>query len=151
MCIRDRSRTALTGQQLATNLALDRERCSAVPGLEYELEEQLRRENESNRAAIAALEEERTILAAQLTAAHEQIRTLEHHSPLPVTAMSNSPIKGLSPTVEEAEELAKMQRHKLEQLTLHSVESVSYTHLRAHETPEHLVCRLLLEKKKIIR
>eukprot|EP00658_Telonema_sp_P-2_P006101 TRINITY_DN12321_c0_g1_i1.p1 TRINITY_DN12321_c0_g1~~TRINITY_DN12321_c0_g1_i1.p1 ORF type:complete len:108 (+),score=26.26 TRINITY_DN12321_c0_g1_i1:149-472(+) len=27
---------------------------------------------------------------------------------------------------------------------------VSYTHLRAHETPEHLVCRLLLEKKKHI-
>src|SRR5674536_375850 len=25
---------------------------------------------------------------------------------------------------------------------------VSYTHLRAHETPEHLVCRLLLDKKK---
>ena len=28
------------------------------------------------------------------------------------------------------------------------VQPVSYTHLRAHETPEHLVCRLLLEKKK---
>eukprot|EP00658_Telonema_sp_P-2_P006309 TRINITY_DN12408_c0_g1_i2.p1 TRINITY_DN12408_c0_g1~~TRINITY_DN12408_c0_g1_i2.p1 ORF type:complete len:122 (+),score=5.29 TRINITY_DN12408_c0_g1_i2:218-583(+) len=27
---------------------------------------------------------------------------------------------------------------------------VSYTHLRAHETPEHLVCRLLLEKKKTV-
>src|SRR5678815_3947187 len=26
-------------------------------------------------------------------------------------------------------------------------QTVSYTHLRAHETPEHLVCRLLLEKK----
>src|SRR5674536_377717 len=26
-------------------------------------------------------------------------------------------------------------------------QSVSYTHLRAHETPEHLVCRLLLETK----
>src|SRR5678815_4371481 len=26
--------------------------------------------------------------------------------------------------------------------------AVSYSHLRAHETPEHLVCRLLLEKKK---
>src|SRR5674536_372478 len=26
--------------------------------------------------------------------------------------------------------------------------AVSYTHLRAHATPEHLVCRLLLEKKK---
>src|SRR5678816_785382 len=28
-----------------------------------------------------------------------------------------------------------------------AVRTVSYTHLRAHETPEHLVCRLLLEKK----
>ena len=28
------------------------------------------------------------------------------------------------------------------------ISAVSYTHLRAHETPEHLVCRLLLEKKK---
>ena len=28
---------------------------------------------------------------------------------------------------------------------------VSYTHLRAHETPEHLVCRLLLEKKKTVK
>src|SRR5678816_4796035 len=30
----------------------------------------------------------------------------------------------------------------------HWARTVSYTHLRAHETPEHLVCRLLLEKKK---
>ena len=30
---------------------------------------------------------------------------------------------------------------------LHDRVAVSYTHLRAHETPEHLVCRLLLEKK----
>ena len=29
-----------------------------------------------------------------------------------------------------------------------SYKAVSYTHLRAHETPEQLVCRLLLEKKK---
>eukprot|EP00658_Telonema_sp_P-2_P020635 TRINITY_DN18176_c0_g1_i1.p1 TRINITY_DN18176_c0_g1~~TRINITY_DN18176_c0_g1_i1.p1 ORF type:complete len:378 (+),score=97.11 TRINITY_DN18176_c0_g1_i1:358-1491(+) len=29
-----------------------------------------------------------------------------------------------------------------------NMKTVSYTHLRAHETPEHLVCRLLLEKKK---
>src|SRR5678816_1949861 len=28
-----------------------------------------------------------------------------------------------------------------------SVAAVTYTHLRAHETPEHLVCRHLLEKK----
>src|SRR5678816_2476545 len=31
--------------------------------------------------------------------------------------------------------------------SLREVTAVSYTHLRAHETPEHLVCRLLLEKK----
>src|SRR5678815_1365199 len=30
---------------------------------------------------------------------------------------------------------------------IHPAYPVSYTHLRAHETPEHLVCRLLLEKK----
>src|SRR5665254_20283 len=30
----------------------------------------------------------------------------------------------------------------------HKPDTVSYTHLRAHETPEHLVCRLLLAKKK---
>src|SRR5678815_4143447 len=35
-----------------------------------------------------------------------------------------------------------------DRLTLNlGLRSVSYTHLRAHETPEHLVCRLLLEKK----
>ena len=27
-------------------------------------------------------------------------------------------------------------------------DTVSYTHLRAHETDSYLVCRLLLEKKK---
>src|SRR5450756_138685 len=34
------------------------------------------------------------------------------------------------------------------QQQLRGVESVSYTHLRAHETRHDLVCRLLLEKKK---
>ena len=32
---------------------------------------------------------------------------------------------------------------------LHELASVSYTHLRAHETVLDLVCRLLLEKKQI--
>eukprot|EP00658_Telonema_sp_P-2_P015064 TRINITY_DN15770_c0_g1_i1.p1 TRINITY_DN15770_c0_g1~~TRINITY_DN15770_c0_g1_i1.p1 ORF type:complete len:572 (+),score=85.09 TRINITY_DN15770_c0_g1_i1:205-1920(+) len=32
--------------------------------------------------------------------------------------------------------------------SMRDIMAVSYTHLRAHETPEHLVCRLLLEKKK---
>ena len=34
------------------------------------------------------------------------------------------------------------------QLTGFNLGSVSYTHLRAHETDSYLVCRLLLEKKK---
>ena len=34
------------------------------------------------------------------------------------------------------------------QKSSHRVRSVSYTHLRAHETVLDLVCRLLLEKKK---
>ena len=33
----------------------------------------------------------------------------------------------------------------------HAAKSVSYTHLRAHETVLDLVCRLLLEKKKSTR
>ena len=32
-----------------------------------------------------------------------------------------------------------------------SVDTVSYTHLRAHETLMNLVCRLLLEKKKRVQ
>ena len=33
-------------------------------------------------------------------------------------------------------------------VNLRGIIAVSYTHLRAHETREDLVCRLLLEKKK---
>src|SRR5664279_4433798 len=33
-------------------------------------------------------------------------------------------------------------------LSIRVVKTVSYTHLRAHETDSYLVCRLLLEKKK---
>ena len=36
-----------------------------------------------------------------------------------------------------------------EQIKLAGITPVSYTHLRAHETVLDLVCRLLLEKKKI--
>ena len=39
-------------------------------------------------------------------------------------------------------------RATMERIVPQPATPVSYTHLRAHETPEHLVCRLLLEKKK---
>eukprot|EP00658_Telonema_sp_P-2_P084035 TRINITY_DN9228_c0_g1_i6.p2 TRINITY_DN9228_c0_g1~~TRINITY_DN9228_c0_g1_i6.p2 ORF type:complete len:175 (+),score=53.58 TRINITY_DN9228_c0_g1_i6:137-661(+) len=44
-------------------------------------------------------------------------------------------------------ELKKMV-HQCRDARRRAFRPVSYTHLRAHETPEHLVCRLLLEKKK---
>eukprot|EP00658_Telonema_sp_P-2_P058676 TRINITY_DN4719_c0_g2_i14.p1 TRINITY_DN4719_c0_g2~~TRINITY_DN4719_c0_g2_i14.p1 ORF type:complete len:434 (-),score=60.00 TRINITY_DN4719_c0_g2_i14:111-1412(-) len=45
--------------------------------------------------------------------------------------------------------LASTFLHKAQkELKQPNLATVSYTHLRAHETPEHLVCRLLLEKKK---
>ena len=43
--------------------------------------------------------------------------------------------------------LAERQEEKVKQLE-QDIETVSYTHLRAHETRHDLVCRLLLEKKK---
>ena len=39
-------------------------------------------------------------------------------------------------------------RERLEQMASEISGTVSYTHLRAHETVLDLVCRLLLEKKK---
>src|SRR5450756_1755692 len=49
------------------------------------------------------------------------------------------------PLVREA--AAKIGEPAVQQ-QLRGMESVSYTHLRAHETRHDLVCRLLLEKKK---
>ena len=44
----------------------------------------------------------------------------------------------------------KLKPQALKGTYIKSITPVSYTHLRAHENPEHLVCRLLLEKKKTI-
>eukprot|EP00658_Telonema_sp_P-2_P040747 TRINITY_DN29134_c0_g1_i2.p1 TRINITY_DN29134_c0_g1~~TRINITY_DN29134_c0_g1_i2.p1 ORF type:complete len:281 (+),score=65.69 TRINITY_DN29134_c0_g1_i2:201-1043(+) len=56
------------------------------------------------------------------------------------SAASQGPLAGLQFTTQNYEQMGRS--------LCHSVLAVSYTHLRAHETPEHLVCRLLLEKKK---
>src|SRR5678815_2443646 len=45
-------------------------------------------------------------------------------------------------------QLNELEKHGLISRTIYAeLPPVSYTHLRAHETPEHIVCRLLLEKK----
>eukprot|EP00831_Metopus_contortus_P034580 TRINITY_DN27576_c0_g1_i2.p1 TRINITY_DN27576_c0_g1~~TRINITY_DN27576_c0_g1_i2.p1 ORF type:complete len:133 (-),score=29.58 TRINITY_DN27576_c0_g1_i2:7-405(-) len=53
--------------------------------------------------------------------------------------------------VEKKKEIEKQGGSSLPEEEEKSASPVSYTHLRAHETSLHLVCRLLLEKKKIIR
>ena len=44
--------------------------------------------------------------------------------------------------------MKKLKYIKPEAEVVHFHLTVSYTHLRAHETGRNLVCRLLLEKKK---
>ena len=50
-------------------------------------------------------------------------------------------------TVYKHNVLKNKKSVKINKFTM-GIESVSYTHLRAHETLMNLVCRLLLEKKK---
>ena len=60
-------------------------------------------------------------------------RELETVAKLPKPKLSPKQLGMLTPLADEAPEVDS--------------ESVSYTHLRAHETLRYLVCRLLLEKK----
>eukprot|EP01017_Pseudomicrothorax_dubius_P047349 TRINITY_DN8498_c0_g1_i1.p1 TRINITY_DN8498_c0_g1~~TRINITY_DN8498_c0_g1_i1.p1 ORF type:complete len:138 (-),score=29.90 TRINITY_DN8498_c0_g1_i1:3-416(-) len=68
------------------------------------------------------------------------------------------PKRSPNPTFKQLSDMEPTDRAGLIEEILHlknqrqqdqdTIRPVSYTHLRAHETPEHLVCRLLLEKKK---
>ena len=50
--------------------------------------------------------------------------------------------------VKEGNENSEKIKALVDVLKSDSIKTVSYTHLRAHETDSYLVCRLLLEKKK---
>src|SRR5680860_1753135 len=52
------------------------------------------------------------------------------------------------PLVGLEEEVRDGQHEIIGPVHAHPFKSVSYTHLRAHETDSYLVCRLLLEQKK---
>src|SRR5678816_4827698 len=64
--------------------------------------------------------------------------------------VSRFPLISLDETIVAHTNLAEFRKflQEPENEALLDRMAVSYTHLRAHETPEHLVCRLLLEKKK---
>ena len=59
-----------------------------------------------------------------------------------VIANNESGYLGVSPTIEN------QKMGIIDSIAATTLVAVSYTHLRAHETSLHLVCRLLLEKKK---
>ena len=84
-------------------------------------------------------------LVAAKAAESEQLRTM---SPAIVEEMwASGLMSSLNPVEAGGTEpsFAEMIETWIEMATQDgSFGSVSYTHLRAHETPEHLVCRLLL-------
>ena len=53
----------------------------------------------------------------------------------------------LSSIIKYQKKKYKIENFAIETIWQNSINSVSYTHLRAHETDSYLVCRLLLEKK----
>eukprot|EP00658_Telonema_sp_P-2_P005287 TRINITY_DN11980_c0_g1_i9.p1 TRINITY_DN11980_c0_g1~~TRINITY_DN11980_c0_g1_i9.p1 ORF type:complete len:205 (+),score=66.37 TRINITY_DN11980_c0_g1_i9:228-842(+) len=72
-------------------------------------------------------------------------------TPAPQVQVSSGPAQSGAQQIRGDLQACQLKFVEEEQRMLHfETESgpVSYTHLRAHETPEHLVCRLLLEKKK---
>src|SRR5678815_3637314 len=98
--------------------------------------------------AVAGSEPVRAVVEQQLDAA------LEHQIEVDRVGVVHGPLEARlppddhptqTPSHTEVEMLGRTGRAEWRrQLSAH-VEAVSYTHLRAHETPEHLVCRLLLE------
>src|SRR5674536_385172 len=96
-----------------------------------------------------------TTLAAVLDLAnrqrHDHIMTVE--DPIEFLHEHRSCLVNQREVGEDTKSFGNALKHVLRQdpdiiLVGEMRDPVSYTHLRAHETPEHLVCRLLLEKKK---
>ena len=59
-------------------------------------------------------------------------------------------IQVFKPQIDNRYAVARVASHSGLQWDSHTINAVSYTHLRAHETVLDLVCRLLLEKKTTI-
>src|SRR5678815_1344019 len=82
---------------------------------------------------------------------NKKIKKKACHLDIRKNSFSNRVVKfwnGLPQEVVECNSIATFKKGLDRYMDGLGIISVSYTHLRAHETPEHLVCRLLLEKKK---
>ena len=71
-----------------------------------------------------------------------------HDTQLEIVRMLSGIVLSLNTVLDEHRNLIHATFGEVIESHLQAVESVSYTHLRAHETDSYLVCRLLLEKKK---
>src|SRR5450756_2778289 len=76
-----------------------------------------------------------------------------HHEPAPVTSRPREGPMSTTTSTAEARPESRRREYGDDALIMcdnlvRIYQSVSYTHLRAHETRHDLVCRLLLEKKK---
>src|SRR5678815_4254444 len=102
----------------------------------------------------------RLVVELGLLSEEDLLPVLRDHFELPLISLKDFPPAALAidlpPGIGDFFKLARMVPVKIEGRELlvattdpfdlshlHALEPVSYTHLRAHETPEHLVCRLL--------
>src|SRR5678816_1547761 len=81
--------------------------------------------------------------AVHLAAAH--LPRQANHVILPINSMRENEV--YAPNYKNGERVVLIRHPHGGVFEIPELTAVSYTHLRAHETPEHLVCRLLLEKK----
>src|SRR5678815_1328803 len=140
----------LDGVHTYDDLLEDRSR-QAIEGEVHALTGYLRRIDEIKPEALTPVER----LDHRMLASHvrgrifelEEIRTWErhpqHYSDLLASSLAGQVLFSYAPAAERARRvLSKLrQAPRLIQAARDNIKAVSYTHLRAHETPEHLVCR----------
>eukprot|EP00658_Telonema_sp_P-2_P009772 TRINITY_DN13629_c0_g1_i1.p1 TRINITY_DN13629_c0_g1~~TRINITY_DN13629_c0_g1_i1.p1 ORF type:complete len:165 (-),score=62.06 TRINITY_DN13629_c0_g1_i1:23-517(-) len=155
MCIRDRDLELEAASVSAMSPEQQAQALSSMPvAKRHALLSLMHPEQQSHALAAMAPDERAVSLAAM-----DPPQRYEVLAAMPPGEVS---VRELDDAVREAERVAEKLRGagkqeeaasteevvaKLKELR-GDVKPVSYTHLRAHETPEHLVCRLLLEKKK---
>eukprot|EP01017_Pseudomicrothorax_dubius_P003278 TRINITY_DN1042_c0_g1_i3.p1 TRINITY_DN1042_c0_g1~~TRINITY_DN1042_c0_g1_i3.p1 ORF type:complete len:129 (-),score=39.18 TRINITY_DN1042_c0_g1_i3:41-394(-) len=105
----------------------------------------LREETGAARRELLGAQREKSLLESELGKRGDRVVQLQHE-------LSQSAIarEGYRNQLErEGGELSRKNHELMMRIQeLDSLHTVSYTHLRAHETGRNLVCRLLLEKKK---
>eukprot|EP00658_Telonema_sp_P-2_P030504 TRINITY_DN23010_c0_g1_i2.p1 TRINITY_DN23010_c0_g1~~TRINITY_DN23010_c0_g1_i2.p1 ORF type:complete len:1637 (+),score=605.17 TRINITY_DN23010_c0_g1_i2:205-5115(+) len=121
--------------QLKEELAMvdkAKEDTDALEATSEEAQAERQKASERHKKLAAVVRTKLALMRAQLTTQQAATKVAEENADQAASAAARATAKTRALEAKHAQES----------------EPVSYTHLRAHETPEHLVCRLLLEKKK---